>query len=63
MDTEIINYHGEEYSLQLFSSNTDSMLFPMHGNSLSSEHLQEIEVTNNFVSGAIYKWNINLNIA
>ena len=58
MDMEIVDYHGKEYLLQLFSSNADSMLFPMHSNSSISEHLQEMGVANNFVSGIIHKISI-----
>lgn len=66
MDTEIVDYHDEEYSLQAFPPGPvpDSVLFSMHGNSSSSssERLQEMGVANHFVSGvAHFKRNINLN--
>ena len=50
MDTEIVDYHGEEYSLQAFADDPDSVLFPMHDDSSSSERLQEIGVTNSSVA-------------
>lgn len=58
MDTEIVDYHGDEYSLQAFAPGPapDSVLFSMHGNSSSSssERLQEMGIANNFVSGVAH---------
>jgi hypothetical protein len=46
MDTEIVDYHGEAYSLHAFSHAPRSVMFSTHGNSSSSEHssLQEMPV-------------------
>jgi hypothetical protein len=66
MDTEIVDYHGQKYSLQTFCHAPNSVLFSMHGNSSSSEHLQEMGVTNTSESvpvsdvGPTSKENINL---
>jgi len=63
MDTEIIDYNGEAFSLQAHPSASDLVLFSMHGNSSSSSSL-EMGVANNFVSGVgnTLQRNINLNM-
>jgi hypothetical protein len=50
MDTEIVDYQGDEYSLQTFCHAPNSVLFSMNNNSSSSEHLQEMGLTNTSVS-------------
>jgi hypothetical protein len=59
MDTEIVDYHGEAFSLQAFPPAPDSVLFSMHGNSSSSE-LQEMGVANGVRNTS--QQNINLNM-
>lgn len=49
MDTEIVDYNGQEFSLQAYPPDPDSVLFSMHGDSSSSSSL-EMGVANNFVS-------------
>lgn len=61
---EIVDYHGEEFSLQAYPPAPDSVLFSLHGNCSSSERLEEMGVANNFVSGVepTSQRNINLNM-
>ena len=49
MDTEIVDYNGQEFSSQAYLQDPDSVLFSMHGDSSSSISL-EMGVANNFVS-------------